>query len=77
LGGVDFVGTALQGLSGAAVAEPIKVDPIPDVLGDDSSSSEGGNVAGQEDAPAKGSHPAKAPLIQESEDEPEDRPPVA
>lgn len=74
LGRDDFVGATFWGLNDAAIIEPIEVDPIPNVLGDDSSSSEGGATVGQEDAATKGSRPMKATLIEESEDASGDRP---
>lgn len=77
LGGDEFVGDALQGLSNAAIAKPVEVDPIPNVLVDDSSSSEDGDAVGQEDAPARGSRPTKAPLFEESKDGTEDWPAAA
>lgn len=65
-------------MSGPAATEVIKVEPIPNVLGDDSSSSEGGgDDVGEEAAPGEHSGPAKAPLVEESEDESGDGPPPA
>jgi len=49
LGGNDFVDATLQGLSGPATTKAIEVEPIPNVLGDDSSSSkDGGEEVGDE-----------------------------
>ena len=41
LSGDDLVDTALQGMGGGLTAEPSIVAPMPGVLGDDSSGSEG------------------------------------
>ena len=41
LGNDTFVDTSLQGMGGGPTAEPSVVEPMPDVLGDDSSGSKG------------------------------------
>jgi hypothetical protein len=46
LGGDDFVDTALQGIGGGPTAEPSVVAPMPYVLGDDSSGSDGKGACG-------------------------------
>lgn len=75
LRGNDFVDAALQGLSGPATTKAIEVEPIPNVLYNDSSSSEGGgDDVGEEVALGKRSRPVKAPLVEEFEDESEDGP---
>ena len=46
LGSDDLVDTALQGAGGGLTAEPSAVAPMPDVLGDETSSTEGDGVGG-------------------------------
>lgn len=78
LRGDSFVGAALHGLSGPATAKAIEVEPIHNVLGDDSSNSGGGgDYVGGEVVLEECSRPAKAPLVDEYEDESEDGPPPA
>ena len=84
LGGDDFVNTALQGMGGGPTAEPSVMAPMPDILGDDSSSSEGeGTRSGDasplregEAASADHRHPT-AGLMEVSKDEVEASSPVA
>ena len=55
LGGDDLVDTALQGMGGALTTEPSVVVPMPSVLGDESSSSEGNGVGdGDSSSPREG-----------------------
>jgi hypothetical protein len=78
LGGDGFVDAALQGMSGPAATKAIEVEPIPNVLGDDSSSSEGGgDDVGEEALPGEHCGLAKASLVEEFEDESGDGPPPA
>jgi hypothetical protein len=77
LGGDDFVQITLVGTVGGATAEASVVAPIPGVLGDESSSSEGedgggGNASTPNHAEVEsaGHRPLTTPLIEESKDEP-------
>ena len=76
LGGDDFVDTALQGMGGGPTAEPSVVVPMPSILGDDSSGTEGegigsGNASSSREGEAASvdrHHPA-AGVVEVSEDE--------
>ena len=84
LGGDDFVDTSLQGMGGGPTAEPSVVVPMPNILGDDSSGTEGegigsGNASSSregEAASADHRRPA-AGLVEVSEDEVEVSSPAA
>jgi len=84
LGGDDFVDTALQGMGGGPTAEPSVVVPMPNILGDDSSGTEGegigsGNASSSREGEATSAdhrRPA-AGLVEVSEDEAEVSSPVA
>ena len=84
LGGDDFVNIALQGMGGGPTAEPSVVVPMPSILGDDSSGTEGegigsGNASSSregEAASADHRRPA-AGLVEVSEDEVEVSSPAA
>ena len=74
----DLVDTALQGAGGGLTAEPSIVAPMPGILGDESSSSEGkGAGSGDASPPREGEaistnlHHPMAGLIEVSEDEAE------
>lgn len=72
----DFVDAALQGLGGPAATDSPDVEPMPNVLGDESSDSDGGgDLVGERVASEGRSRPMKAPLVEESEDEYKDGPP--
>jgi hypothetical protein len=56
----------------------LDVEPMPNVLGDESSGSEGGgDGTGKRVASESHSRPTKAPLVEESEDESKDGLPLA
>ena len=84
LGG-DFVDTALQGMCGGPTTEPSNVAPMPSVLGNDSSGSEGEGVGGGNASPSKHAkadstdrrRPTVAPTVEVSEDEVEAYSPAA
>jgi len=46
LGGDDFIQDALQGMGSRSATNPSIVAPMPGVLGDDSSNSEGQDIGG-------------------------------
>ena len=46
LGGDDFIEDALQGMGAGSAADLSNVAPMPGVLGDDSSDSEGKDIGG-------------------------------
>ena len=67
-----------------SAAEPFIVAPMPGVLDDESSSSEGEDGGGGDasllsdaEVGSVDRRPAKAPVVEESEDEPEHGPPPA
>ena len=60
LGGDDFVDTALQGMGGGPTAEPSIVAPMPGILGDDSSGSEGEGTGSHDASPPRGGEAASA-----------------
>ena len=81
-GDEDFVTAALQGLSGTAIAEAPEVEPMLNVLGDDSSSFEGKDSGGGDaslpndaEVGSLDHRSMKVPMVEESEDEPEHEPP--
>jgi hypothetical protein len=84
LGGNDFIDTALQGMGGGPTAEPSIVAPIPGVLDDDSSSSEGEDTGSGDASPPREKEAASvdhrhpmATLVEVSEDEAEACSPAA
>lgn len=86
LGGDDFIETAFQGMGGGgSTAEPSVMAPMPDVLGDYSSGSEGEGTGDDDASPpreedatsADRRHPMVVPLMEVSEDEAEVSSPAA
>ena len=85
LSGDTFVEAALQGMGGGPTAKASTVAPMPDILGDDSSGSEGegaggGNASQLKDAEADSAdchRPMVAPTTEVSEDEAEAHSPAA
>ena len=53
LGGDNLVDTALQGAGGGLAAEPSVVAPMPGVLGDETSGSEGDGAGGGDASPPR------------------------
>jgi hypothetical protein len=53
LGSDDFIGAALQGMCASSTTKPFVVAPMPGVLGDESSGSEGEDVGGGGTYPPK------------------------
>ena len=84
LGGDDLVDTALQGADGGLAADPSAMAPMPSILGDETSSSEGDGTGGGDaslpregEAAGNGIHRPAAGLDEVFEDEVEASAPVA
>ena len=85
LSGNNFVETALHGMGGGPAAKPSAVTPMPDILGDKSSNSEGEGIGSDDASPPKDAEagsadhhrPTVAPTVEVSEDEVEARSLVA